>query len=422
MSEQQAARDILHLSSVINSPLVDRAGDRLGRVNDLIVRLGDGGYPPITGVLGSVGGRDVFVPIDMVAGIEPGSVRLAGERLSLQQFQRRPGEVLLAHDLAGRHVMNLVGARLVRANEIELARVDGHWVVAGVDPGSRPVLRRLLPRPLRQRIRARGILDWSSVEPFVGHVPTARLRIPYRKLARLKPAQIADLVEEASHEEGEEIIEAVGGDSELEADVFEELDAEHQLEFLASRSDTEAAALLGNMAPDDAADLLIQLDQDRRLPVLSLLPHVKQRKVRSLLSYNPETAGGLMSPDFLSVPSSTSVGDTLAEVETAQTPDELQVVFATDEDGRVAGSATVVHLLRADRAHRLADVVEPDPPRLHPDADVHQVLRTMADYNLTALAVVDGSDHVMGVITVDDVLELLLPAGWRREAGMAQGD
>jgi hypothetical protein len=250
---------------VINSPLVDRAGDRLGRVKDLIVRLGGGGYPPISGVLGSVGGRDVFVPIDIVARIEPGSVRLPGERLSLQQFQRRPGEVLLAQDLAGRHVMNLVGARLARANEIELARVDGHWVVAGVDPGSRPVLRRLLPRPLRQRVRARGILDWSSVEPFVGHVPTARLRIPYRKLARLKPAQIADLVEEASHEEGEEIIEAVGGDSELEADVFEELDDEHQLEFLASRSDTEAAALLGNMAPDDAADLLIQLDQDRRL-------------------------------------------------------------------------------------------------------------------------------------------------------------
>jgi Mg/Co/Ni transporter MgtE len=106
----------------------------------------------------------------------------------------------------------------------------------------------------------------------VAHVPTARLRIPYRKLARLHPAQIADLVEAASHDEGEEIIEAVGQDRELEADVFEELDTEHQLEFIRTRSDAEAARLLATMAPDDAADLLTELDQERRLPVLQNLP------------------------------------------------------------------------------------------------------------------------------------------------------
>ena len=112
-------------------------------------------------------------------------------------------------------------------------------------------------------------MDWASIEPFVAHVPTARLRIPYRKLARLHPAQIADLVEAASHDEGEEIIEAVGQDRELEADVFEELDAEHQLEFIRSRSDAEAARLLATMAPDDAADLITELDQERRLPILA---------------------------------------------------------------------------------------------------------------------------------------------------------
>ncbi len=145
------------------------------------------------------------------------------------------------------------------------------------------------------------IIDWAEIEPFVAHVPTARLRIPYRKLGRLHPAQIADLVEAASHEEGEEIIKAVGQDRELEADVFEELDEEHQLEFIHSRSDSEAAQLLATMAADDAADLIIELEQDRRLPVLQLMPTNKQRKIRTLLSYNPETAGGLMSPDFLCV-------------------------------------------------------------------------------------------------------------------------
>ena len=421
MPDQQPKYDILHLSSLIRSPLVDRDGGKLGRVDDLVVRLDGRAHPPVVGIVATIGGRN-FVPTAQIASMEPGVVRLAGAKLNLQQFQRRPGEVLLGRDLAGRHLMNLVGARLVRANEIELAHVGESWVVAGVDPGARPLLRRLMPRRLRQRIRPRSILDWSSIEPFVSHVPTARLRIPYRKLARLHPAQIADLVEEASHEEGEEIIEAVGGDSELEADVFEELDPDHQVEFLASRADSEAAALLANMAPDDAADLLIQLDQERRLPVLSLLPPPKQRKVRSLLSYNPETAGGLMSPEFLCLPESTPAGEALAEVRWAQLPDGLQVVFCMDRNERLSGSASVVRLLRADSSAALREVVEVDPPRLHPDADVHQVLRTMADYNLTVLAVVNDSDQMAGAITVDDVLELLLPSGWRRDMGMSQRD
>ena len=145
-------------------------------------------------------------------------------------------------------------------------------------------------------------------------MPTARLRIPYRKLARLRPAQIADLVEAASHEEGEEIIKAVGLDRELEADVFEELDTEHQREFLRTRSDEEAARLLATMAPDDAADLIVDLDQERRLPVLEALPDRQQAKVRALLSYNPETAGGLMSPDFLALPERHVVSDALEAI------------------------------------------------------------------------------------------------------------
>src|SRR5580700_2656085 len=143
--------------------------------------------------------------------------------------------------------------------------ISGSWEVIGVDPSSRPVLRRLLPHPLGGRVRPGTIVDWASIEPFVSHVPSAKLRIPYRKLARLHPAQIADIVEAASHEEGEEIIEAVKADRELEADVFEELDTEHQVEFVRSRSDADAARLLARMAPDDATDLIMELDQERRL-------------------------------------------------------------------------------------------------------------------------------------------------------------
>jgi CBS domain-containing protein len=414
------AIEILHLSSIVKSALVDRDGDRLGRVEDLIVRVGDSPNRPISGVVVHIGHRTMFVPIHRIASIRPGRVELVGETVSLARFTRRPGELLLAGDLMARHLINLSGARLIRANEIEIAKLNDRWEVVGVDPSPRVALRRLLPRRLARHIRAGSIVDFASIEPFVAHVPTARLRIPYRKLAKLHPAQIADLVEAASHDEGEEIIEAVGQDLELEADVFEELDAEHQLEFIRSRSDTEAARLLATMAPDDAADLIADLDQERRLPVLVLMPPAHQRKIRALLSYNPETAGGLMSPDFLCLPEPTPLSEVLDAIRASAAPPEaLAVIFASGPDGRVTGSASVVLLVKAEPTASLGTIVRQNPAHVHPDWDVHQVVRKMSDFNLTVAPVMDHDHRMIGVITVDDVLELMLPTGWRREFGMA---
>jgi hypothetical protein len=419
------AIEILHLSSVVKSALVDRNGARLGRVEDLIVRLGDSPHPPLSGLVVRIGQRSLFVPIERIADIRPGAVELVGETVNLQRFERRPGELLLVKDLLARHLINLSGARLIRANEIEIARLDGRWEVVGVDPSPRVALRRLLPRPLARHVPTRTgtFVDWASIEPFVAHVPTARLRIPYRKLARLHPAQIADLVEAASHDEGEEIIEAVGQDRELEADVFEELDEEHQLEFIRSRSDAEAARLLATMAADDAADLITDLDQERRLPVLQQLPAAKQRKIRALLSYNAETAGGLMSPDFLCLGESVPVSEVLDAIRTSQAPPEaLAVVFSCDAVGQVTGAASVVSLVRASPSATLGSVVRPDPPHVHADWDIHGIVRKMSDFNLTVAPVMDEHHLMIGVITVDDVLEHLLPTGWRRDYGMATAE
>ena len=292
---------VVHLSSMLRSPLLDRAGDRLGRVEDLIVRLADGGYPPVTGLKARIGGRELFVPADRVAALEPGAVRLSGEKLSLGRFERRAGEVLLGADVLGRKLVDVEAdpPRLVTAHEIELACIDGWWRVVGLDHSSRAQLRRLLPRRMRGMVADRPFLDWADMEPFVGHVPSSRLRFSHRKLANLHPAEIADLVEAASHEEGEEIIEAVAQDRELEADVFEELDEHHQLEFIRERPDAQVASVIARMAADDAADLIVEIDQDRRARILALLPAAQRLQIEALLGYNPSTAGGLMSPDFV---------------------------------------------------------------------------------------------------------------------------
>ena len=414
-----ADMEVLHLSSIVRRPLVDTSGDRIGRVKDLVVRLGDVPHPPVVGLVVTIGERDLFVPIRKVAAFEPGRILFDGRRVDLRRFERREGEVLLAQDLLARHAINFVGGRIIKANEIELAKVADTWEVVAVDPSGRPLLRRLLPGPLGKGTKPGPMVDWASIEPFVAHVPTSKLRIPYRKLKKLHPAQIADLVEAASHEEGEEIIEAVGEDHELEADVFEELDSEHQAEFVRSRSDAEAARLLGSMAPDDAADLIGDIDQERRLPILTLMPEPQQRKVRSLLSYHPETAGGLMSPDFLCLPASRTVAQVIDAVRTSTfAPEALNVVFADGIDGQVVGSASVVRLVQSDPAAAFGSMCEEDTLHLHPDWDLGEIVRKMSDFNLIVAPVLDPLHHtILGVVTVDDVLELLLPTGFRRDFG-----
>jgi CBS domain-containing protein len=415
---------ILHLSSVVGSPLRDSDGERLGKVEDLIVRLGGVGYPPITGVLVTVAGRASFLGVDRVSDIGAHGVVLRKAKLDLRHFDRRPEEVLLKRDVLDRQLINVQGARLVRANEIELALIAGSWRVVGVDTGPRGGLRRLLPKPLGAHIATGEFLDWAGVEPFVGHVPTVRLRIPHPKLAKLHPAQIADLVEAASRREGEEIIQAVGDDDrELEADVFEELDDQHQREFLEDRPDAQVAEILSRMAPDDAADVVGELDEDRREPVLALLPVSHRVKVRALLGYDPAEAGGLMSPDFVLLDVSTSAGDALEAVRrSAIAPELLSAVFVSAPAGSLEGSVPVTALLRADRGTRLDALIKHEIPCLAPDASFEEVARLMADYNLTSIPVADECQRMVGVVTVDDVLEAMLPRGWRRRFGLLGED
>jgi CBS domain-containing protein len=414
---------ILHLSSLVGSPLLDSAGGRLGRIRDVVARLDlADGLPPVVGLQARIGGRDMFVPAHRLDRLERAAAHTSTTKLNLAQFERRSGEVLLRADVLDRSLIDVERARLVKAREVELVCEEAAWRVAGIDASFGARLRRLLPRRFRQhRDGHEQFVSWEHMEAFVGHVPTSRLKLQTRRIARLHPHQIADLVEAASHEEGEEILEAVGQDKDLEADVFEELDDEHQVEFLRERSDQEAAAVLARMEPDDAADLLLELEQDRRLPILNLLPAGNQRKIRSLLGHNPETAGGLMNPDFLSAVATATVGEALERVKGSEfEPQKLETMWVLDDTGALAGAVLLAELVRAPEGDKLQSLIETPLPTVTAETDLPELARLMSDYNLTAMPVVDSSGKPIGVVSVDDLLERLLPEEWRWRAGAAR--
>jgi Mg/Co/Ni transporter MgtE len=330
--------------------------------------------------------------------------------------------VLLKKDVLDRQMINVDGARLVRANEIELTRLEGWYRAVGVDVSVRGLLRRVVPRALAGRIAAGGFLDWASIEPFTGHVPTVRLRVPHPKLARLHPAQLADLVEAASHREGEEIIAAVAENPELEADVFEELEDQHRREFVEERSDEEIAELLARMEADDAADVVLQLPEERREDVIALLSTPHARRVRTLLGYDPATAGGLMSPEFVCLYADATREEALERVARSRVhPDVVAWLYAMTLHRRLHGGIRLADVVRAPEGTRLNDLVA-SVQMVTPDTELEEVARLMTDFDLTVVPVVDEDQVLLGVVTVDDVLELVLPEGWRRRFNLFGGE
>jgi CBS domain-containing protein len=405
----------LRLSRLLSRPVADRSGEPIGRVADIIVRLRGTDYPLVTGLVAAVGGREIFVPIDQVSTFEGDPLRLSSARLDLRHFERRDGEVLLRADVLGHRMIDVQNARLVRAADLELARDGEEWVLAGVDTRRRP--RRLFGL-LAPRAGSDGgaFRDWHDFEWLIGHAGSALLRSPFARIRRLKPAQIADLLEEASKEEETEILGRVHADPELEADVFEELDEDLAARLLGARTNEEIAAVLARMRADDAADAISELPQQRRQPVLDLLPTPQRTKVLTLMGFNSTSAGGLMGVDFVALPGMSTVSDALARVRDSATlqPEALTSVYAVDHEGALRGVARLTTLVQSDPGATVIDVSDTDPVRVGPDADITDVAVLMTDYNLITIPVVDDERRLLGLITVDDVLEVALPEDWRR--------
>jgi CBS domain-containing protein/sporulation protein YlmC with PRC-barrel domain len=410
---QAGQASTVHLSELLRRPITDRGGESIGRLSDVIVRLRGQDNPLMTGLVAAVGGRELYVPIEQVSSLSGEEVKLTSAKLDLRQFERREGEVLLRRDVLGHRLIDVESAQLIKASDLELERRGDEWVVAGVDTHSRP---RWLPGSRHRDQGGHEFREWGKFEPLIGHTGSALLRGPFGRIRRLKPAQIADLIENASKDEETEILGQVHADPELEADVFEELDEDLATRLLGARTDAEIAEVLSRMRADDAADAIAELPQNRRQTVLDLLPPGQRTKVLTLMGFNPTSAGGLMGVDFLAVPCDAPIREALDAVARSSSlqPEALTSVHAIDDRGRLCGVARLVSLVQSDAGTPLSEIYDDDPVRVGADTDVVDVAVLMSDYNLITIPVVDERRKMIGIITVDDVLEVTLPDDWRR--------
>lgn len=406
------SRPVIHFSQLLRAEVVSRSGEVIGHIEDVIVRLrGAESYPLVTGYVIEVGGRTVFVSADNVESVGAERVTLTKNKVDLRGFERREGEYLLRADVLDHRFIDVPNAELVHAYDIELEDTGQGWVLARLDTRRPPRLFGLIKSHGGHAAR-----DWKAFEPMIGHGQSMLVRRVAGRVHTMRPAEIADLIEEANKAEGGEILDRVHSDPELEADVFEELDPEKASKLFDDMPDDQVAAVLGRMRADDAADAVAELRQPRRIPVLELMPAAQRAKVITLMGFNPNSAGGLMNTDIVTCPAGTSAAAALEIIAAARTlqPEALLKMHALNKHDQLIGVVSVIRLLQANSDDKVKSLMDPDPVRVGVDTDLTDIALLMSDFNLASVPVVDVNDHVLGVVTYDDVLEALIPDDWRR--------
>lgn len=412
--------DLMALSEIVGSPIVERQGEQIARTKDVVARLREGSYPLVNGIVSRSAGRDFYIPMARIADIQPGRVHLNSGAVDVGRFQRREGEILLVKDVLDRQVIDVRGTRVVRVNDLYLSRAyDGYRVVA-LDTGGRAILRRLMPARLRMRFSGRLLTDWREVEYLMSDAPTGRLKARHLRLQKLRPQELARIVAELTKQEGAEVLSSL--DEERAADTLEELSTEHQAQLLSAMPLEQAADLIEEMEPDEAADVLAKVPGPRAEQLLGEMEHPESEAVRRLLEYDADTAGGVMTSNVLKISPDQPVADALRIYQTQDdAPDFAYYFFVIDADAVLVGVLSMRQVLIAPAKALVADVMARDPVVARPDDELQPVAERIAEYNLLAIPVVDAGQHFLGAITVDDILDVLLKESWRRGRSRAFG-
>ncbi|HEY5405315.1 MAG TPA: CBS domain-containing protein, partial [Pyrinomonadaceae bacterium] len=359
---------MLYLSQVLGRPIRDLEGERVATVKDVIVRLGEDDHPPVTGVVARYRRRDFFILRWRMNDLNQQGVRLNSDLLDLRPFVRREGEVLLARDVLDKQLIDVDGKRVVRVNDVQIIEAAGEWRVTGADVSLQGLWRRLAPSGFVGTKRPVEVLDWADVGYLATDAATVQLKSSSGKLARLHPVEIARLAEALSYHHGSEVVEAL--DDETAAETLEEMQAERQARILGDMDQERAADILEWMSPDEAADVLGDLPEEKAEELLGLMDQEEQADVAELLPYEDDTAGGLMTTEFVTLPRELTVGEALARLrEMAETPNMIYYLYVVEAEGswKLMGVIALRSLILADPAMPLEDAMRTKFQKAEPD-------------------------------------------------------
>ncbi|HET9109343.1 MAG TPA: CBS domain-containing protein [Ktedonobacterales bacterium] len=476
------------LTELLDKPIRVPTGEEVALLQDLVVRppadtdvAPPAVYPPVIGLVAKLkavrGSRQVFIPWDRVADITTAGVRLNSPALNLRQFEQRAGELVLRSGLFDRQVVDVEGRRVVRINDLDVAPFDGQLRLVAVDVGPNAMLRRLVGPRLGDRVNQLvrhesssrpQLIDWAQVAPAAdnAYLDALRLRVPRERLALMQPAHLAHIVEQLTPKAGAALLTEL--DDAHAADALEEMDDEQRGRLLREMDPERAADMLEEMEPDEAADALQNVTSEEAADLLGRMERDEAEDVATLLGYPEDSAGGIMTTEYVAVPDWPTVGAVIEALRAQQKaaadgtddplPEALPEVYVVIEDtpparvpplrrpaargragavrsrprpkqaaptaepnsftlwteGRLVGVVSLRDLLLADPQTQMMNIMRPVECIARPLDEERDVARLIADEDLVALPVVDDEGKMLGIVTVDDAIDVILPTAWKK--------
>ncbi len=403
---------MLYLSQVLGRSVYSREGEKVAVIRDVVVTYGKDEYPPFVGLVARYGRQLFFIRETGLSRFDGGGAELKTDVLDLTRFTRREGEILLAKDVLDKQLIDIDGKRVVRVNDVQLIRAGSDWRVTGADVSLQGFMRRLMPAGFYGSKRAVEVIDWRDVGYLAtdSKTVTVQLKSSKGKLSRLHPVEIAQLAEALSPLHRTDIVESL--DDEIAADTLEEMSTESQARVLEDLDQERAADLLEEMSPDDAVDVLEELDDEKAKELFDLMEEDEKVDVAELMTYEGDTAGGLMTTEFVALSKDMTVGDAIAYLrDMARTPHMVYYIYVTKNESsrKLVGIITLRGLILEEPNQKIEDFMRTDFQYVSPTEPSEEVALKIAEYNLLAIPVMDEEGEILGIATVDDAMEILLP-------------
>jgi magnesium transporter len=410
----------LFLSDILKKPVLDPKGEELGRVKDVAIVRGEP-LPKIESLIIESRKKTYRIPWQDINIFSKRIIASTLQRESLAEYDFSEDDLLASRDILDKQIVDANGAKVVRANDIKLEGFGSEAIVVAVDVGVRGILRRLgmerrgdsILRAFKVRMPY-NLISWNYIQPLQPKLSDIALTVPGQMVQELHPADLADLISQVSPEEGASFIGNL--DVETAAETITELEPDAQTAMLTGMEPSRAAEIIEEMPPDSAADIISALPADRAKEILEQVQQEDAEDIQELMGHEHDTAGGLMTNEFISYNRDMTVEEAMDQFKRdALEIEGVYYIYVVDEEEKLLGVISLKELLLSDPAARLEEVMETNLKMIGPEEDEMKVAAAISKYNLVALPVVDNEGYLMGIVTVDDVIDIILPPQAKRK-------
>lgn len=412
---------MIYLSELIGKVVSDSNGKLIGQLKDLVASIkSDATHPVIVAiVVKQKNGKNIIIPYSDVAVIIAPAIPLKNELNEIKPYQPTENDIFLSEDILDKQIIDINGTRVVRVNDLELARVKGNLVVSNVDISGAGILRRLGLKKIANKLSSRSnnynssnLISWTDIDLIQGG-QSMRLKVPSDKIAELHPADLADIISEMDRSQSDEFLDKL--DAKQIADTLEEVEPDLQASLVESMPDEKIAEVLEEMSPDEAADLLAELPEERSEELLDLMEEEEAETVRKLLEYPEDSAGGIMTTEFVTVTPDLTAEQTIAMLREKIEEDEtVFYVYVVDSENHLIGVFSLSDLIKARPDALVSEFMDQRVVSVDLYDTQDYVAQLISKYNLLAIPVIDDQQRLHGIVTIDDALDKIIPTAWKK--------